>query len=220
MKYSRQSELPQWVLIAAMFALAAWSWPRSPELIPVHWNLQGEVDGYGGRFVGLLLLPLISLGLYLLLRFLPAIDPGRDNYEQFAGPYNLIRVTLLVVMAAIYVCQVAAALGQPVNMGLVVSLSVGGMLLVFGSVMHRIRPNWFVGVRTPWTLSSELSWTRTHALAGWVLAILGVLVIATGLLRTGWMFATMITVALASLAGLIVYSYVVYRSDPNRVGRR
>ena len=99
MKFSLRTELPQLLLIAGMFALAAWSWPRLPEQIPTHWNLQGQVDGHGDKFVGLLLLPLTALGLYFMMLLLPLADPGGANYRNFAGAYNTIRLGILLSWA-------------------------------------------------------------------------------------------------------------------------
>jgi uncharacterized membrane protein len=205
------------LLIAAMFALAAASWPYVPERIPVHWNLQGEVDRYGGKFTGLLLLPLATLGLYALFLVLPRFDPGRANYRTFAGAYNVIRIALVAFLAALYTATVLAAFGQPIDIGTFISLAIGGLFLVLGNVMGKIRPNWFVGVRTPWTLSSKLSWTRTHRAAGWLFIALGPLIALSGLLRSQWFFFATLVVGGAGLATLVVYSYLVYRSDPDRV---
>jgi uncharacterized membrane protein len=212
-----RAELIQLALIAAMFVVAAVAWANVPDRIPVHWNLQGQVDGYGGRFIGLLLLPLVTLGLYGLLLFLPRLDPGYANYRAFAGAYNLIRISLVVFMAALYGVTVLAALGQPVDVGTLVTLGVGGLLVVLGNVMGKIRPNWFVGVRTPWTLSSKLSWNKTHRLAGWVLIALGPLVALSGVLRSNGFLIATVVIGGVSLAWLFIYSYLVYRRDPDRV---
>jgi uncharacterized membrane protein len=217
MIFTWRADLVQLALIAAMFLAAAIAWPYAPERMPIHWNLQGEVDGYGGKFVGLLLLPLVALGLYALLLVLPRIDPGYANYRSFAGAYNLIRVTLVVFLAAIYAVTVAAAFGRAVDVGTIVTLGAGALFVVLGSVMGKIRPNWFVGVRTPWTLSSKLSWNKTHRLAGWIFIGLGPLVALTGILRSQWFFIAALVLGGASLAWLVVYSYLVYRTDPNRV---
>ncbi|HEX3722855.1 MAG TPA: DUF1648 domain-containing protein, partial [Nitrolancea sp.] len=100
MRINWRIELPQWIIIAAMFIAAIAIWPTVPSRIPVHWNASGNVDGYGGKVEGLLLLPAIALGIYLLLLFIPRIDPGRANYIQFSGPYLIVRYTVLVLMAA------------------------------------------------------------------------------------------------------------------------
>jgi uncharacterized membrane protein len=212
-----RSELVQLGLIAAMFIAAALAWPYAPERMPTHWNLQGEVDGYGGKFAGLLLVPLMALGLYALLLVLPRLDPGYVNYRTFAAAYNLIRITLVVFMAALYAVTVAAGLGAGVDVCMVVSLGVGALLVVLGNVLGKIRPNWFVGVRTPWTLSSKLSWNKTHRLAGWLFIVLGPLLAVSGIARSSWLLVATLAAGGAGLAWLVVYSYLVYRTDPDRM---
>ncbi|REK10816.1 MAG: DUF1648 domain-containing protein [Planctomycetota bacterium] len=217
MNLTSRNEWIQLGLIAAMFAAAAICWPYAPERMPVHWNLQGEVDGYGGKFVGLLLLPLVTAGLYLLLLVLPWVDPGRLNYRSFAGTYQWIRLTLVLFQAGLYVVVLLAAFDQPVDVASLVALGVGALLVVLGNAMGKIRPNWFVGVRTPWTLSSKRSWDKTHRLAGWIFIGLGPLVALTGILRSEWLFVATLVVGGTSLAWLVVYSYLVYRGDPHRI---
>jgi uncharacterized membrane protein len=98
MRLHLRTEMPQWALIAAMFVAAALSWQSALEQIPTHWNLEGNVDGYGGKFEGLLLLPLIALGMYLLLVFLPRFDPRYANYARFETAYTVIRIATLLLM--------------------------------------------------------------------------------------------------------------------------
>jgi uncharacterized membrane protein len=209
-------ELPQWALIALMILVGAIAWSGSPAQIPVHWNLQGQVDRYGGRFEGLLLLPLITVAVYLLLLLLPHVDPRRTSYAAFAGAYASIRVAVVVVLAGVYVVTLAPMWGLAVDVGLGVSTLVGALLVLLGIVLPRVRPNWFVGIRTPWTLSSQESWRRTHALGRPVFIVMGVCVFATGLTRAQWAFVAMMAAIIVGIALLFVYSYVVWRADrPN-----
>jgi uncharacterized membrane protein len=217
MKLSWRVEAVQWALVAAMFAVAAASWPAAPERMPIHWNIHGEVDGYGSRFVGLLLLPIVALGVYALMVVLPRFDPLRANYASFAGAYNLIRIAILAFLAGIYVVTVLAALGYSINMTTVVGLGVAALFIVLGGTMRSIQPNWFVGVRTPWTLSSKLSWTKTHRLAGWVFVGLGILVGVWGWVQSGAMLGLMIAAMVLAMTWIVVYSYLVYRRDPDRL---
>ncbi len=209
-----RSELPQLVFIAAMFLAAIAAWPFAPDRLPVHWNLQGEVDGYAGKATGLLLVPAITLGIYLLLLWLPRIDPRYANYVRFEGTYLAIRVTLVMFLTLLYGATLLAAFGQPIDVGLVISLGVGGLFVVLGSLVHRLQPNWFVGIRTPWTLSSDLAWKKTHRVGGWLFLLLGPMVAAIGVVRAGWYLAVTLVVGGVGLAGLVVYSYWVYRHDP------
>ncbi|HDH27220.1 MAG TPA: DUF1648 domain-containing protein [Actinobacteria bacterium] len=150
-------------VIAAMFVWAAVKWPSLPDRIPVHWNAAGVVDGYAGKFVGLLLPPVVTFAVYLMLRYIPRIDPARANYPTFAGTYLLVRTALVVSMAFSYMVAILA-IG---NQGVVPKdrLEIGAVAVLFvilGGTMGKFRPNWFVGIRTPWTLSSKVSWVKTH----------------------------------------------------------
>jgi uncharacterized membrane protein len=217
MRLSWRIELPLLLMIAAMFAVAAWAWPQLPERLPVHWNIHGEADGYGGKFTGLLLLPIIVAGLYLLMLVIPLVDPGRSNYPSFKKAFNVIRVSLVLYTAAIYAVTVAAAFGRKVDMHTVILSAMGILFLVLGNFMSKIRPNWFVGVRTPWTLSSRLSWDKTHRLAGWLFVLMGLLSLVVALVPTTVMFIGMLAADALCLTWVVVYSYLVYRSDPHPV---
>jgi uncharacterized membrane protein len=213
-KTNWRTELALLALIALMFAAALVVWPTAPSEIPVHWNASGEVDRFGGKIEGLLLLPLMALGIYLLMRYLPNIDPGRVNYARFGGAYTAIRAGVLLLMAGIYGMVIAWVLKAPVDVSRAVPVAVGALFVLFGSVLGQVKPNWFVGIRTPWTLSSTESWARTHRLGGWLFIALGVLFAMTGLFKLGSFGFVVIGASIAAVAVLMVYSYVVWRSDP------
>lgn len=208
----------QWGVIGAMFITAAVRWGSVPDQIPIHWNAAGEVDGYGGRFSGLLLLPLIALGLYLLLRYIPRIDPARANYENFARTYLTIRIVFLVYMAFIYfIMNLAIANEENVAVDKFIIGAIAVMFLILGGAMGKFRPNWFVGIRTPWTLSSKRSWVKTHRAGGWVFIASGVAMLAAAFVDGELAIYVMLGVLLVGIIGLVVYSYVVWRDDPDKV---
>lgn len=215
MKVSWRTELPLWLLIVTMFALALSAWPSAPDSLPVHWGLNGQVDRYGSKFEGLFLFPLVTVVLYLITLGLPRVDPGRLNYAGFAGPYTLLRFGLIGFMAALYGLMQFQIRGHHVDVGHAVFVLIGILFVLVGSVMGKIRPNWFFGIRTPWTLSSKASWVRTHRLGGWVFLIGGIVMIGTSIIP-----AVQIYVLLAFGAGVlwtVVYSYLVWKSDPDRI---
>jgi len=214
MKTNWRIELALLVLIALMFAAAIIVWPAAPADIPVHWNASGDVDRYGGKVEGLLGIPLLASAIYLLMRYLPRVDPLRANYARFGGAYTAIRAGILLLMAGIYAVVIAWVVKRPVDVSLVVPVAVGALFVLVGSVLGQVKPNWFVGIRTPWTLSSSESWARTHRLGGRVFIALGVLFAVTGLFKLGSFGYVVIGAALAAVAALVVYSYVVWRSDP------
>jgi len=198
-----------------MFVAAALFWSSTPDRMPVHWDASGQPDRYGGKFAGLLLLPLSTLGVYLLLLLLPRIDPRRANYAQFQNAYLVMRVAILVFLVLTYSFVVLSTRG--VELGVSVFPLLAGMLLILiGAFMGRIRTNWFVGIRTPWTLTSELSWRKTHRLGGWLLALVGVGFVASGLVGSATAFQMALIFLFVVVLLLFIYSYLVWRADPER----
>jgi immunity protein, SdpI family len=216
MNWRWKSEVVPWAVIAAMWLASAVSWSRAPERLPVHWNLHGEVDRWGGRVEALLVLPLIVVPLYLLLTFLPRLDPGRANYERFAGAYRLLRVAVLLFLGVLHAQTLAPIYGVKSDAARVGALASGLLVLLLGGVMGKLRPNWFVGIRTPWTLSSKLSWMRTHRLGGWLFLGTGLVVTVLALVAPRSALAALMIGLLGSAAITIVYSYLVWRGDPDR----
>jgi uncharacterized membrane protein len=217
MKFSWRTDWPMWAMIAGMFLLAALTWNTAPDRIPVHWGWSGDVDRYGGKVEGLVMLPLLTLFIYVMMTFMPRIDPGRRNYEQFAGAYLLIRIAVIAVMAVIYGAIHLWIRGHRVAIETIVPLVIGALFVLIGSVLGKVRPNWFFGVRTPWTLSSKLSWSKTHRLAGWVFVALGLCLMASGVSRSRIALVVTLAIGGAGVLWTIVYSYLVWRGDPNRI---
>jgi uncharacterized membrane protein len=172
---------------------------------------------YGGKFEGLFVVPIVAAGIYLLLIALPHFDPGRANYASFRSAYAVIRLSILLLMAVIYSCILLATFGYSNDVGMIVPIGVGILFIVLGNVMPKIRPNWFVGVRTPWTLSSRHSWNKTHRLAGWLFVFMGIVLGACGFVQNLWMMGVAVTVILGSVIWMVVYSYVIWRNDPERL---
>ncbi|HZI89149.1 MAG TPA: SdpI family protein [Candidatus Polarisedimenticolia bacterium] len=217
MKFSWRTEWPLWLLLAAMFVLAAVTWPHAPDRIPTHWGTDGKVNGYGGKFEGLVLIPLISLILYALFLVLPKFDPLRVNYATFAGAYTVLRFAILLFMAILYGVIHLWIRGRETPIPVLIPILVGALLLVMGGIMGRLRPNWFVGIRTPWTLSSKRAWHETHRAARWVFSGAGLALIATGFLAsTAVLIATLVLMTFGILC-LVIYSYLLWRDDPERV---
>lgn len=216
MKTSIRFELPQWLILASMFIASVIAWPNAADRVPVHWGLNGDVDRYGGKFEGLLLLPLIATGTYVLLLLLPRIDPGKANYPRFAGAYVVIRIATLLLFATIHTLIIGAAIGADVAMDRILPVAMGVLFVVIGLVMGKVRPNWFVGIRTPWTLSSRRSWVRTHRLGGWLFIGIGLVAIASVGFPPSWLPPTLVALGIGGAIAMCGYSYLEWRKDPDR----
>lgn len=197
------------VLICLAFLGGLMLYPALPDQIPTHWNIKGEIDDYGSKNFTALGFPLIILGLYLLLTYLPLIDPRKENYVKFATTYNLIKWIIVLFMLVLYGLMLAVAMGYPVKVDLVVRAGVSLLLIFLGNYLGKVRPNYFVGIRTPWTLADEEVWLKTHRFGAKVFVLTGVLGILTipfgitGAYINFGLFMLPITT--------VVYSYIEYR---------
>jgi uncharacterized membrane protein len=214
---TRWLTLLQGLVVAAMFAAAALAWPYAPDSIPVHFGINGEANRYGGKPEGLLAMPLVALGVLILFKVLPRLDPLRERYAEFATPYGIATLAILVFLALAYATVLAAALGVALNPATVIVPLVGLLLMVVGSVLDRVRPNWFIGIRTPWTMSSERAWIATHRAGKWIFIGMGAVLVVAGLLQTAWLLYLAIVACILGTLGLVAYSYVVWRDDRRRV---
>ncbi|MFP4662275.1 MAG: SdpI family protein [Halanaerobiales bacterium] len=200
-------------LVAAMFIVSIVVYSELPEKVPMHWNLQGEVDGYVNRFWGAFMLPLIGLGIFLLMLVTPLIDPSKKNYPKFSKIYRLFRILLIVFFAALQFIVIGVALGYSFDVGRIIVLVLAVFFLVFGNYMPRIRHNYFLGIKSPWTLDSEKVWRKTHRFTGKLFLISGIIMLISILFGDIIRFIlVMICVLGSSLAGT-VYSYIIYREE-------
>jgi uncharacterized membrane protein len=204
--------LPPLIVIAAIIITAA-VYPQIPERMPTHWNIRGEVDGLSNRLWGAWLIPLLLPVMWGIFRILPHIDPRRANYAKFASTYEWIVALVLAFMLGMQGIVLAAATGHPLPMQRVIPFGVGVMFLIIGNLLPRARSNWFVGIRTPWTLSSELSWERTHRVGGFVIVLIGVAMIVTAFVAPVRGLVILPFVVFPVVLLLIAYSYIVWKQD-------
>lgn len=204
------------LLVVITFAASIIVYPRLPARVPTHWNIRGQVDGYGPRWISTFLLPAMLLVVWGLLRFLPRIDPRRANYAKMQGTYDLVVNLTLTLLAALHLVLLGAVAGAPISIARVVPALVGVSLVVIGNVLPRARPNWWFGIRTPWTLSNDRVWERTHRVGGYVMTAIGALAILASILGVTVASAAVGIAAAALGLGLIAYSYFAWKQETSR----
>jgi len=202
------------VLIVAAVVVSVFYYPRLPETMATHWSVSGEANGFSSRLWGAWLLPLIMALVWLILRAIPHIDPRKANYEKFAGTYDAIVILILAFMLLIHVVVLMAATGTAIRMDRILMPGVGVFIAIMGLLIPKAHPNWFVGIRTPWTLTSDLSWERTHKIGGTLFVILGVLMVATTFIVPEVAIWILVAAALGITIFLFAYSYQVWKRDP------
>jgi len=199
------------VIIAVVATLVVY--PRLPEQVPTHWNLQGEVDDWSSRLWGSWTIPLVMAFMLLAFRAFPLIDPRRENYAKFAGAYEGMLLLILLFMLALHLSLLATMLGRPMSVMRLMPVGVGLLLIGIGVLLPKAHANWFIGIRTPWTLSNDRVWERTHRVGGRVMIATGILIAASAFLAPLWTHRIM-AAAIAAMAIIVVaYSYFAWRQE-------
>jgi uncharacterized membrane protein len=206
----RRAVLASLTIIIAQLLVGIYLYPRMPDRVAIHWGLSGDADGYGPKFLGLFLVPLISAGALPLFLVLPGIDPSR-GIHRFRRGYDWFVFGFVAFLTYMHGITLAWNLGLRLDMMRMLAPALGAMFFGVGVLMGRAKRNWFVGIRTPWTLSDERVWDATHELGGRMFKACGVLALV-GVLTEGLLALAMIMApVIVASAYLIYFSYSRYQ---------
>ena len=200
------------VLIAVSLLVAFLIYPHLPERVPSHWNVKGQVDSYSSKSWGAFGLPLMTAGIYFLMVIVPRIDPKKGNYDRFKGAYRLIKLAFVLFFIALYAVVLMNAMGFPVPVDRMVIIAMGLLFMVIGNFMGQFRHNYFIGIKTPWTLASEDVWQKTHRFGARIWVGSGLVMAITGLFFGGQrgFLLVMASIAVAALVP-VIYAYLLYK---------
>ena len=210
MKIITKKEILPIVLIILAFVVGLLSYSSLPETIPSHWNAQGEIDAWSSRNFGVFFLPSITLGIYLLITLIPLIDPLKKNYSKFAIPYFWFRTLFILFFVLLYFYTLWAALETKLNINFFIIPAFSILFILIGIFLPKIRKNYFVGIKTPWTIHSEEVWDKTHQFGGKCFIVGGILAIFS-LLFPQYFLSIFIAVILLTALTPIIYSYFIFR---------
>ncbi|GGJ57438.1 putative membrane protein [Anoxybacillus voinovskiensis] len=199
------------ILIACSYVLSLVAIPYLPNEVTVHWNAAGEADGFMNKWWGALLFPIFLTGIVALVIFLPKVDPRKENYEKFEKVYRIFLHVFVLFLFSLHVVTLAYNIGFSVQVDVVVPIGVGGLFIVLGNYMPKIKPNYFFGIRTPWTLENEEVWQKTHRVGGKVFVIMGVLVMLTVFTESVWRFVLLLIIVFGGTMYLFIQSYIFSR---------
>lgn len=206
------------IVVLTMIAIATLAglllWNQLPDQIASHWNIQDQVDGYLPKFWGVFMLPLIALGIFVLFLVVPAIDPLKVNIAQFREVFNLFIVLIVGFMLYLYGLTLAWSLGYDTfKMSNALLPAIGLLFIFIGFMMRQAKRNFFIGIRTPWTLSSDAVWNETHRIGAVLFIISGILAFIGGFFGGMAAFWLMFAPMIGSTLFLLIYSYVLYRRE-------
>ncbi len=210
------ADWPLLLLIVLSLGLSLFAYPHLPARIPVHWGLNGQPNRYGPPWTGAFMPGLLALGIYLLFCVLPLVDPRQRNYQAFLPLYRLLRWLVVLITLLTGGLTLSAGLGYHPPVGTIVRSAVALLILITGNFLGKVQPNWFVGIRTPWTLASEEVWHQTHRLAAPLWVAGGIVLLAISFLPSPSAalpyFACLAVLVLVP----IVHSYLVWARLPKK----
>jgi uncharacterized membrane protein len=202
----------------ALLVVAALVYTRLPDRVPTHWDMHGNVNGTMEKFPGAFLPSMLGILIWFLMPGLRGIDPRKESYEKFDATFFLVVNLVTLLMAMLEALVLAVGLGYQVDMLRAMMFGLGLMFAVLGNYMPRLRSNWWMGIRTPWTLSNEEVWRKTHRFGGRAFFVGGFVVMLSTLLpRELCSIVAIVTIMVAALVPA-VYSYFIWRTEPTRSG--
>jgi len=212
LKFQRfdKKELIPLTIIVLMFATGIILYPRLPDQMPMHWDAEGNIDGYGSKFTGTFLMPLVTIGLYILFTVIPYIAVYKKNIKSFYFYYFGFKIAFVSYCAIIYFASLLPNFGYNINMSYVFMPLLAVLLYIVGIMMRKSKRNFFIGIRTPWTLSSDEVWDKTHKLGGKMFKVIALITLfATPFGSIG---VYILLISLFGFVGFILfYSYYVYK---------
>lgn len=197
------------VLILVAIFSGVLLWDRLPLQMASHWNAADEVDGYTSRFWGVSLMPLISLGMAVLFLVIPLIDPLRENIARFRGMFNWFIVIVIAFLLYLHFLTIIYNLGIHFRMSRMMLPAMGVLIYFAGELIRKAKRNWFIGIRTPWTLSDDRVWAETHRLGSILFKAAAVLIVVSAFLGANGVWVVLGALLIAAFVPL-VYSFLLF----------
>ena len=204
-------------LSITLLTLVAWliALPYLPATMPIHWGANGEADGFATKINAMILTVGIMVLIYFIIAFVPRIDPRKENYKYFSKTYNILLNAVLLLFFFVNMSTILQGLGYNVPMSYIAPIMAGLVFIIIGNYLQRVRSNYFMGIRTPWTLSNETVWKKTHRLSGKLFFIGGLLILISAFLPDGYKSVIMWGSIVLCVAIPYLYSYVAYKKEMN-----
>lgn len=200
-------------LIALTFILAIYSYPKLPEKIPTHWNSAGEIDNYGSKNT-ILIIPFVLLGIYLLFFLIPKIAVFKENVDDFYKKYMFgFKLILILFFIVLYIFTLLSTFKYNLKINYVIFPALGILFYYIGYMIKNVKRNFFIGIRTPWTLANDNVWKKTHKQASLIFKILGIYTLIFIFFTSKYAIWFFIIPVLAAVLYLFMYSYFIFKKE-------
>ena len=210
----------KWVnffLISASFLASLFYLPRLPDMVPMHWNLMGEVDSFMPKNIAVWIMPGMSLIIFTLYQILPYLDPKKHNYKSFNREWHLIQTSIIAFLAYMQFIIFYIALNPETGIMPMIFFGIGLLFLVLGFVLPKLKQNYFIGIRVPWTLSSEDNWKKTHWYGGRIFSLAGSAILIESFFLWNVPYVILGSIIIATMLPMI-YSFLLFKKCESKMG--
>jgi len=215
MNLELKKELPLIGIVLVPFVYLAIIWNSLPEKVPVHWNYKGEIDRWGDKFSLIIILFLLPVLIYVLMTFIPRIDP-KNRISLMGGKFYQLKFILVLFMSLIALLVLYTAKERSINNPNLVFALMGTFFIILGNYFKVIQPNYFIGIRTPWTLENSEVWKATHLFAGKLWVAGGFILVLGGLLLSKAFANTFVFVIIIMALVPVLYSFIKFKEIQKR----
>ena len=210
-KIFKKEMIKTWVATVIAIVVAVVGILIMPDTIPTHFGPSGEPDAWGSKFT-VLLYPAILLVVNVLAVPMIKLDPKQENYGRFSKYYYNFFFVFSLFFVATEAANIAIALGAPINVGTIICLATGVLMVFMGNMMPKIKQNFFFGIKTPWTLTDEENWYKTHRIGGKTFVIGGLLIMATAFIPGEGKIAGFLVAIFIMILLPFAYSYLLFKN--------
>lgn len=211
----RKLHIFTFAIIVFSFLVSIYFYPHLPQRIVTHWGIDGQADGYMSKPLGLFIFPVLLTILYLLFLFLPQIDPLKRNLQKFRAYFDVFMLLVTLFLFYVYILTLFWNIGTEFNIIQLISPAFAVLFYYAGILIHHAKRNYFVGIKTPWTLSSDVVWNKTHKLGSKLFKIVGVVTLL-GIFVPRLALYVILLPVLMTAAIVTVYSYIVFQDELGR----
>ncbi|AOR23788.1 SdpI family protein [Clostridium taeniosporum] len=201
-------------LIITAFLISILLYSKLPNEMPMHWNAYGEIDNYGPKIFAAFLPPIIMIFIWGGMLFIPKIDPKKENYNKFNTSYTIITNIIVTFFFILHIVVIITSLGYDIPIYKIIPFIIGIIFILIGNYLPKSKSNFFFGIRTPWTLTNEDIWKKTHRLGGKLFVLSGLFITVSSLFFTGNIqFIILVTAILIASIIPIIASYFYYSKN-------
>ncbi len=203
-------------IVLLMFFASWYLIPYLPDKIPMHWNILGQVDNYMSKIPAVFIIPALSLIMLILFQILPTFDPKKEKYKLFKKEWDVIQVVFIGFFTYLQFIILYISLNPETKMIPLMFIGLGALFILLGNYLSKIRQNYFIGIKVPWTLASEDNWNKTHRFASWCFVVAGILTLAEAYFL--W-FAPIVFFGSIIIGTIlpVIYSFLLYKKAADKM---